>query len=317
MKVLYIFFAFLIILFTSCKKEVLYPELSLFKINDTQHTLSLHAIDKDTLFAGLGKIFTTGGYVYKSIDAGETWTLTSNFNQAPISFFEKGSMVLSLCFGNEFYHRQKEEDFWTNIYLLGWEYWADVALNSQHRAIIVGGLNFASGCAQPIDIASGVANLHRHEFEHELKAVEFVNDNIAIAVGYGTILRSTNAGDTWQYLEPRGDFFQDIKFVNDTCGFVIGYNGTVLRTKDAGLTWKRVAKPSSLSNKKKYKKLFMASETLGWIAGEEGKLWQTNNGGEDWISIETRTNLEFNDIAYAYPYLFLATNEGYVLRVNL
>lgn len=317
MKALYVFLAFLFIFLTSCKKDVLHLDTALFQVAPNQHTLAILPLSKDTLLAGIGKIFFENGYIYKSVDAGQSWNIDFQLSQAPVSFYKKGNFVQAIAFGNEFYYKPLQDDYWTNIFLLGWEYWSDIAVNNQNRVLAVGGLNFAFGYIQPIDRDANIANLPRQEFEHELKAVDFANDSVAIAVGYGTILRSTNAGNTWQYLEHRGDFFHDVQFVNDSCAFIIGLNGSILHSNDIGQTWKQLAKPSTFSNKKRYKKLFFASETLGWIAGEKGKLWQTTNAGKDWILIDSKTDLDFNDIAYAAPYLFVATEEGYVLRVTL
>ena len=317
MKVLYIFAAFLIIFMGACKKQVLNPEVSLFKVAEDKNTQTILALGQDTLLAGIGTLYTNGGMLYKSVDKGENWQPIFNLSQAPMALSQHNNKLYTIAFGSEFYHSNSQDNDWGMIHLLGWGYWSDIAINNSGKAIAVGGLNFAEGYIQPIDLNTYNGHLPRATFQHELKAITFVNDTIAIAVGYGTILRSENAGESWQYLGYSGDFYRDIQMVNDNTIFIVGLYGSVLLSKDKGLSWKEISKPNSLSQKNRFKKAYFYSENLGWAAGDNGQLWQTNNGGKDWLSINTKTTYDFNDIIYQAPYLYLATDEGYVLRVTL
>ena len=59
----------------------------------------------------------------------------------------------------------------------------------------------------------------------------------------GTILKTTNAGTTWNSVASGGtDFLASIKFLDDNTGYISGGNiagntSTILKTNDAGSTW--------------------------------------------------------------------------------
>jgi photosystem II stability/assembly factor-like uncharacterized protein len=61
------------------------------------------------------------------------------------------------------------------------------------------------------------------------------------AVGYwGTALRSSDAGGTWQHSPtPVHDTLYDVSFADAQTGWAVGENGVVLRSRDGGVSWAR------------------------------------------------------------------------------
>jgi photosystem II stability/assembly factor-like uncharacterized protein len=161
---------------------------------------------------------------------------------------------------------------------------------------------------------------------NELRSVNFPNATTGYAVGaYGTILKTTNAGASWQIIRDNdagilysvsftdalngvavgskilkttdggttwteipnisNQILRSVKFVNATVGYAAGNSGTILKTTDAGQNW--VAQTANTTTA-----LFSVSfvnEDIGYIVGSdaEGKLFKTVNGGADWIEITT------------------------------
>ena len=75
--------------------------------------------------------------------------------------------------------------------------------------------------------------------DRETLGVSFTDANTGTAVGYsGTILRTTDGGDTWnsQSTGSTVDLW-DVCFTDGNTGTVVGDNGTILRTTDGGTTW--------------------------------------------------------------------------------
>jgi photosystem II stability/assembly factor-like uncharacterized protein len=69
--------------------------------------------------------------------------------------------------------------------------------------------------------------------------IAFSDKYTGVIVGSKNYL-TTDAGKTWQqFLYPYTTGGR-IKFVNDSVGYIIGYNNLVLRTSDGGLTWKEI-----------------------------------------------------------------------------
>jgi photosystem II stability/assembly factor-like uncharacterized protein len=141
-----------------------------------------------------------------------------------------------------------------------------------------------------------------------LNAVHFVSATQGWAVGgEGTILRTTNGGQSWQ-AQSSGAGFADlvsVHFINSSTGWATGFEnffspGVILRTDNGGQTW--VAQPQDNSDGVEWLRVFFVDETNGWILGSTGSagLLRTTNGGATWTRItipasSTLTGLHFAD----------------------
>ncbi len=71
-----------------------------------------------------------------------------------------------------------------------------------------------------------------------LRGVAFADSNTIVGVGNaGTILRSTDRGDTWSIQNAMTyQHLNDVCFGSSVIGFAVGDDGVILRTKDGGST---------------------------------------------------------------------------------
>ncbi len=72
------------------------------------------------------------------------------------------------------------------------------------------------------------------------------------------------------------DLLVAVSFVNANTGWVLGANGTILRSTDGGASWTRQA--SGTTNH-----LYAASfvnTTTGWVLGANGTILNTTTGGD-------------------------------------
>ena len=66
---------------------------------------------------------------------------------------------------------------------------------------------------------------------------------------------------------PGTDFdWNDIYFVNATTGWVVGSEGSIYKTSDAGVTWSR----ETSGTFEHLNAIHMISSSKGWIAGDNG-----------------------------------------------
>lgn len=72
-------------------------------------------------------------------------------------------------------------------------------------------------------------------------------------------------------------------------GFVVGTNGTVLRTTDSGETWS--PSDNGVPRETILRRVFFASPTVGFIVGHGGKVFRTLNGGGVWQDISPAFDL--------------------------
>jgi alpha-tubulin suppressor-like RCC1 family protein len=73
-----------------------------------------------------------------------------------------------------------------------------------------------------------------------------------------------------------------IHFINEKIGWAVGYNYTILKTEDGGLTWNDVS--GTGINIQNLEFVRFADELHGWIGGRSGTIYYTQNGGATWDS---------------------------------
>jgi len=124
------------------------------------------------------------------------------------------------------------------------------------------------------------------------------------------------SGQSWEvlYTHP-GAHFQDIFFINDTVGWVVGTNGLVLHTTDGGYSWHNhdIGFEGWLSS------VHFIDIQKGWIAGSNGKVFQTVDAGTTWVEQETGISHYISDLVFSDDYSgwgvgASGTNNGFILR---
>lgn len=86
---------------------------------------------------------------------------------------------------------------------------------------------------------------------------------------------------------PEGTYLNDVYFVNDTIGWVVGFEGTIFKTTNAGQSW---MDQSVRSANLIFYDVFFVDRDNGWIAGYFyvdlggywGVIYHTSDGGENW-----------------------------------
>jgi len=81
--------------------------------------------------------------------------------------------------------------------------------------------------------------------EPHLYAVDVAADGTITCAGeFGLVLRSTDAGATWRVLHKGEASLFALDLRDDGVGYAVGQGGTILRTTDAGATWANVTSGS-------------------------------------------------------------------------
>ena len=120
----------------------------------------------------------------------------------------------------------------------------------------------------------------------QFTAVRFVDEKKGFALGeFGTVLTSTDGGDSWQALEPIPNEFypMGVDFLDAQTGWAGGLDGVIWQTTDGGLSWER---QQSVTSAPIYN--VHASELGVFAVGGSAKLvervggkWQTFEGGTE------------------------------------
>lgn len=112
-----------------------------------------------------------------------------------------------------------------------------------------------------------------------LYAVTFVDEEVAVAAGAsGTLLRSIDAGRTWRGRALPTDSTVFGLAFAQRVGVAVGSGGTLLRTEDAGENWARL--PSL--GRAMLHGVSLHPSGFGVAAGQSGRLWITQDLGATW-----------------------------------
>ena len=94
----------------------------------------------------------------------------------------------------------------------------------------------------------------------------------------GTIQKADESGE-WVNVPSgvREDLF-DITFAGDAAGWVVGHEGTVLRSTNGGAAWQKVSSPTS----EDLVRVSAESDRQAQVISRSGKIFSTNDGGKTW-----------------------------------
>jgi hypothetical protein len=100
-------------------------------------------------------------------------------------------------------------------------------------------VGYASGYRETIlkttDAGESWSIQRQAESGQGLYSVAFLSPDTGYVVGDGKILYTTNGGVLWQqYLPSNFNRLEDVHFVSNTVGWIVGASGTILRTTNAG-----------------------------------------------------------------------------------
>jgi photosystem II stability/assembly factor-like uncharacterized protein len=84
---------------------------------------------------------------------------------------------------------------------------------------------------------------------------------------------------------PDGNDLENVFFINDNIGWIVGSDGFIMKTTNTGIDW--IHQNSGTVNDLKEIK-FIDIET-GWAVGDSGIIIKTTNGGLDWTSLSSGT----------------------------
>lgn len=109
------------------------------------------------------------------------------------------------------------------------------------------------------------------------------NGTSLFAVGEkGTIIKVDKEGGSWEFVKVAGTEafnLNDITFVDANNGYIVGNNGLILKTTDAGTTWNIVNTTYKVYN---LNSVDFKDVANGVVAGANGNIMITNDGGATW-----------------------------------
>jgi photosystem II stability/assembly factor-like uncharacterized protein len=133
---------------------------------------------------------------------------------------------------------------------------------------------------------------------YDLLTVGFFDDRVVVAAGDGgVLLRSVDAGETWERVAVADSGYRSMSLLPSGVGYIAAGSGNILRSTDRGETWERVAKIPTL--------LYVGhairfvSAAVGVVVADSGRIYRTSDSGATWSVVHTDTSAFLGAVAFA------------------
>lgn len=291
-------FALTLIISTGCKKSDLsFKQVEQLTSNTSNRLNRIHFIDNNTGFIIGGQRFLEANILITT-DGGNTWTVGSypeagkglyGINQTPTG------NIVAIGFDGKILHTNDTGKQWDFHQLQKYYSYKDIAFNSNNEGIIIGGVSFNSGVI--IKVNKDWQTIAYDSMSVELNDLVMINDMTSYIAGYGAVLKTTDGGSNWAYLDIKNDNFTSLFALNPSEFWTCGYAGSVYHTTDGGTTWQKLRNGNSLTIKKyNLLKIYFKDSNTGWACGEKGLFIATTDGGKTWTEHEQFTEDALRDI---------------------
>ncbi|MFB6088927.1 MAG: WD40/YVTN/BNR-like repeat-containing protein, partial [Candidatus Aenigmatarchaeota archaeon] len=246
---------------------------------------------------------TDKGRIYETNDGGITWTLNYQTESGITNYFSSitaidskiwacGDGVILHSFDNGLNWNFQSENISNAIF-------SSITVNEDYVHILgtetTGspilflsdnyGDNFTSVDSFPIDYCADV---------------DFINEEIGWIAGKNSIVKTMDGGYSWDLLfEPQTDeIYYLIDFVDSLNGWVFMKDfaeeeSKILHTENGGENWIEQIEVQGGHGSFPFatNALRFLNTNIGWFFGDEGAVWRTTNGGDEWEEVTSVTDV--------------------------
>ncbi len=284
--------------FFSCKKEVVFlGQWQEQAIPVAMDINSVWFADSLSGFA-VGGISWQKGCLLSTVDGGNTWRTDSitDFTFDHVMCDESGR-AYAVGQSGKGYERPPDQRGWY-LFREDYRWHRGCFMRNAQQAVIVSGESFGSGEIRTFGPEYFWFLDTLQTFPNQLQAVWSTSEKTWHACGMGWVLRSDDGAATWTRLPNTGDFFTAIHFPTPQTGYICGRSGTILKTTNEGQSWQEIRKGGSLKPQyQAFTSVWFMDEQEGWLTGASGLCWHTTDGGDSWSVVEgAPADVNFTDV---------------------
>ena len=281
-------------LLLACKKDKVKINMKVITSPVTDQLRSIYFADKLMGFIVGGRRYDRG-VLLKTLDGGNSWTASEISDKILFNIQFLDSLGFAVGLDGRILKSNDFANTWTLYQTPQYLDLHGVQFTSPLDWLGVGGSGYFNGTLLRTN-NQGLLWV-RDSVAQELRSIEFTSPSTGYIAGYGLVLKTIDGGASWQATSAAGDYFVDIDFPTEDVGYIVGFNGSILRTVNAGKDWQKQRNGNSLANKQLYfEAVAFLSELEGYIVGRKGVFLKTVDGGNNWLTMESGTKEDFYDI---------------------
>lgn len=203
---------------------------------------------------------------------------------------------------------------WNFHQLQYWWHYVSMAVTSNKQCLLLSTNAQIYGTLLRVDSNYNVADTVNFKFGLNKIAMPSVNTGYIAA--YGAVLKTTDGGYNWDYLDIKNDNFTGLYCLGENDVWAVGYAGSIWHTTDGGANWERFRNGNNILKKGySFLNVKFRDNNTGWICGEKGLLLQTTDGGTTWMEYDSFTEEALRDIEYIDDHLIVVGDNGSIFRV--
>ncbi len=286
------------------------------------HISAIHFASIDT---GYFALFFSGK-LFKTFDGGETWNELYDFEHRleDIKFIDTNN---GWALNSGMIHKTQDGgNHWSTIYSqynhstdpLDMKFIYSIEITDKKTGFLSGTNDERRGIIAKTENGGrswSVVCTTESPFGSSFGSIDFLNERIGWAVNGntgGALYKTLDGGDTWSETDIGCRTYE---FFTDSIGWFSNINETVMlgKTKDGCKTYVDIT-PQPFTDKN-LNDIFFTEDNIGFIAGELGTLYKSEDGGLSWESLATPTTESLNSLYFLDKNKgVIVGNEGTILR---
>lgn len=311
-------FAFCLLLCAACKRDLLSLDKAWRLDSKTNYRLNNIAFLNDSICIAAGGSTFYSSVMLRSADGGYTWAADSS-TEAPKEMYgmtvsPAGIVYLSGIDGGVLASIDKGKT-WRFHRIDNWLVYKGGSFLTPDTGIFVSSVLQRECTITRVNADFKIVDTQTFQFG--LNKIHVQDKNTAIVLGYGVMMKTTDRGNTWQYLPVDGDNFTGISQYG-THLWVCGAAGSIYHSADNGTNWERLRNGNDITRRRyMLRSIVFTNAQNGWAVGDDGLLIFSKDGGKNWMEFKPFTTNHLRSIALCPDGdMIVAGDGGSIYRVR-
>jgi|GEM_PF-3402216 len=300
------------ILLSACSPEEVPTIYSKVKVSD--HSLNDLLFVKDSVvYTVSGDTWYSGG-IHVSTNAGNSWKTDtiSAVGLNSLALSPSGRMFAGGYAG--FLFTKEVNAPWQQINIGTYDIYKSISYSPQGRLFLASGTSFFYG--KIFQANENLEITQQDSLGIDLRQILYFDDLNYAAIGYGGTYYSSDAGMKWIRTDLIGDNFTSAVILDQNTAVGIGFNGTLIKTKNKGKAWEKIDGGSNFDvSFPGFSKIILLNDGSLVVCGRKGNIWITTNEGKSWKKAETFTDAHFTSMINKGQQIYLTASDGNLYRV--